>query len=329
MIHILELLIRPLPANRSLRASNNHPIPNRQRERQKQKAEPRSSVPFPKNERPQEKSQPFETRAAIEKRDDRLESRHVPAIHPAKNRRVQLLQHRLRRVETPAVREKKTPAFHRPTLYPYDVEANELKTGLAQARKTKDPVVKHLLLAALCTRIFAERKVELIVVGGSAIEFYTEGAYTSGDVDLCIADAERSVTVRDRQELMGFLGAKGGPRSWEVAGAFVDILGAFETLSKTKPRQIETSLGPVKIAPPEELIVERVFVAGYPSKNPPALKCANKLIAAALRKEIEIDWKETLRIAKLSAYDNESDLKKAIAAKAKALALRSPYDSDE
>mgnify|MGYP004168011649 CR=1 FL=1 len=67
------------------------------------------------------------------------------------------------------------------------------------------------------------------MVGGSAIEFYTEGAYTSGDLDLCLV-SPGSLSLRRRQELMGKLQAEGGPRSWRVAGLFVDLLGHVESV---------------------------------------------------------------------------------------------------
>jgi hypothetical protein len=200
---------------------------------------------------------------------------------------------------------------------------------LARVAGEKDPVVKHLLLAALCTRVFAARGIDLIVVGGSAIEFYTEGAYTSGDIDLCIAAAKKRLGLRDRQEAMGVLGGKGGPRSWQVADIYVDILGAFETCSKAEPRRLETELGEIAIAPPEELIVERILVSTYPESYPPARDCAGKLIAAGLRREMEIDWKEVRRLAKLPEYKNEADVIQSINAEAEALDVRSPYNSGQ
>jgi hypothetical protein len=93
---------------------------------------------------------------------------------------------------------------------------HEIKSALREIAAETDVTVKHLKLASLCSTLFAERGVELVVVGGSAIEFYTEGAYTSGDVDLCVLSSRESLTVRLRQEIMGRLSAKGGPRSWEV-----------------------------------------------------------------------------------------------------------------
>ena len=186
---------------------------------------------------------------------------------------------------------------------------------------------KHLLLAALCSRVFATRGFELVVVGGSAIEFYTEGAYTSGDIDFCIANSTRALSVRDRQELMGSLSAEGGPRSWKVAGVFVDVLGSFESSAKTELRRLKTRFGEVALAQIEELVVEKIFVGLYPPSYPPALDIARKLVTAGLKKDAEIDWKEVRRIAKLPEYGNEREVQQFIEAEAKALDVRLPDDS--
>src|SRR5262245_47611637 len=96
--------------------------------------------------------------------------------------------------------------------------ADNIPGALADISAETDPTVKHLKLASLVSTIFRERGVELVVVGGSAIEFYTEGAYVSGDLDLCVASSPTALTVRQRQEVMARLAATGGPRSWQVAG---------------------------------------------------------------------------------------------------------------
>src|ERR1039458_7235572 len=85
--------------------------------------------------------------------------------------------------------------------------------------------------------LFRGRGIEWVVVGGSAIEFYTDGAYLSGDIDLCRIKPGTPIPLRLRQEIMGRLGAKGGPRSWEVAGTFVDLLGLVETESRSSFRK--------------------------------------------------------------------------------------------
>jgi hypothetical protein len=94
-------------------------------------------------------------------------------------------------------------------------------------------------------------------------------------------------------------------------------------------RTIAAPFGDVRVSPVEELIVERVLVAKYPRDYPPALDCAKKIIAAALREEVEADWNEVKRLAKLDAYANWADVENLINEQAKTLQVRSPYDSDE
>jgi hypothetical protein len=182
-------------------------------------------------------------------------------------------------------------------------------------------------MAGLCSALFRQSGVELAVVGGAAIEFFTEGAYVSGDIDLCAVKSREPLTARFRQEIMGRLGAVGGPRSWQVAGLFVDVLGSFENLARTPLRKIATPFGDVSLAPPEELLVERVLISAYPQSYPPARDCARKLAAAALQSEIELDWSEVRRLAEERAYGNWNDVLALIDEEAEALKIRSPYDS--
>jgi hypothetical protein len=211
----------------------------------------------------------------------------------------------------------------------FPMTANQIERALADLTAESDPTIKHLKLASLVSAAFRERGIELVVVGGSAIEFYTEGAYTSGDLDLCVFRATTPLTFRLRQEIMGQLGAKGGPRSWEVSGAYVDVLGSFENLALTSMRTIAGPYGGVLVSPVEELIVERVLVSKYPQDYLPALDCVKKVLAAALLVEVEVDWSEVKRLAQTQAYANWPDVKEMIHEQAEALQVRSPYDSDE
>lgn len=209
------------------------------------------------------------------------------------------------------------------------MKAPDLQQALADIQSERDPTIKHLKLASLCSEVFREKGIELVAVGGSAIEFYTEGAYTSGDVDLCVMRAQAPLTPRIRQELMGKLGATGGPRSWEISGAYVDVLGEFEYFSQTGIRTIQGPYGDVRLAPVEELIVERILVSKYPQDFLPARHCAMKLIAAALQNEVEADWDEVQRLARIEAYNNWTEVKRTIDEQARNLQVRSPYDSDK
>jgi hypothetical protein len=207
--------------------------------------------------------------------------------------------------------------------------ADVIQRALADITAESDPTLKHLKLASLVSAGFRERGIELVVVGGSAIEFYTEGAYASGDLDLCVAISSTALTVRLRQEIMARFGARGGPRSWQVSGAFVDVLASFENSARTPLRIMSAPYGEIRVAPVEELMVERILVSKYPQEYPPARECARKLLAAALQGEVETDWQEVRRLAESSAYDNWDEVKELIHEQAQALQVRDPCDSDE
>jgi hypothetical protein len=203
----------------------------------------------------------------------------------------------------------------------------KIRAAVADIAADTDPTRKAAKLASLCSALFRERGIELVVVGGSAIELLTEGAYTSGDLDLCRLTPD-ALPLRDRQEIMGQLGAQGGPRSWQVAGAFVDLLGPLESLARTPLRRFEGAYGLIQIAQPEELLVERVLVSVYPQPHPPARQCARKLAAVALGGALDFDWMETRRLASRPEYGILPACMALVREVAYELKIKSPLDSD-
>lgn len=165
-----------------------------------------------------------------------------------------------------------------------------------------DLLVRALRLAAGVSGLFAEAGWPLIVVGGAAVEFYTEGGYMSGDIDLCRTRAA-PIPLRLSQDLMGRLGATGGPRSWRVAGLFVDVLGLIENEARTPCRRIATVDGDVTVMPPELAVVERTLLAFYPEPNREARDVAKKLLAVCIRGDTPVDWDEISRLASLPSFD--------------------------
>jgi hypothetical protein len=203
---------------------------------------------------------------------------------------------------------------------------DQIQSALSDITAETDQTLKHLKLASLVSAVFRERGVELVVVGGSAIEFYTEGAYVSGDLDMCLVSPTR-LDVRTRQEMMGLLSARGGPRSWQVAGHFVDILGEVETLARTPFDELQAPYGPVRLVSPEDLLVERVLVSVCPQRHEPAELCARKLIAVALSGQVEMDWQEVRRLAERPEYRILPVLEKLVGEVAHELGKPSPYHS--
>jgi len=156
-------------------------------------------------------------------------------------------------------------------------------------------------LSGLVTSVFKEAGWELVVVGGSAVEFYTEGAYMSGDVDFCRRTLA-PIPMRVAQDVMGQLDATGGPRSWMVAGLFVDMLGFVENEAVSPYRELETPYGRISILPAELALVERVLTAVYPRPDAEARGVARKMMVACLAGGVDIDWQEVERLAALPSF---------------------------
>ena len=84
------------------------------------------------------------------------------------------------------------------------MDANQIKIALADISADKDLPRKAAKLASLCSALFRENGFELVVVGGSAIELFTDGAYMSGDLDPCpLVPAPLSLRKRTRVQILG------------------------------------------------------------------------------------------------------------------------------
>lgn len=207
------------------------------------------------------------------------------------------------------------------------MDSEKIRLGLRDISAEQDPTIKSLKLASLCSALWLERGVELVVVGGSAIEFFTEGAYASGDLDMCYTSSA-NLPIRERQEVMGLLDAKGGPRSWQVAGMYFDLLGPAESFARTPYRRVQAPYGDVLIMKPEDLLVERVLVSVYPGENKAARECAKKFIAMILADVVPVDWNEVRRLANLREYRNLSECKTLVQEVADELKLENPLHTD-
>lgn len=189
--------------------------------------------------------------------------------------------------------------------------SEEVQQAMQMIDNEQDANMRQLLLAGLVSALFRERGFEPVIVGGSAIEFYTDGAYMSGDVDVCWSGKEPSPA--ETFQVMGQLpgAVLSGTRTWKVAGLFVDILGEATRRGGLPLSILETPLGEVALLTVEELIVERTFSArcwtGY---NAIEDACAKKLVSLAVRKKIPCDWDVVLRIASSDDYRCAPEIEK-------------------
>lgn len=129
----------------------------------------------------------------------------------------------------------------------YD-EVDAVLTGAPSATE------RHLRFAALLASGLRASGTEFIVVGGSAIEFYTRGQYTSGDIDVVYTG---SVEVDKPLRQWRFI--RHG-RIWlnERLGIVLDFVKPPYTGDLNRTQALETPYGSIRLAAIEDLIVKRL-----------------------------------------------------------------------
>lgn len=159
-------------------------------------------------------------------------------------------------------------------------------------------------LAGLLSSLLRENGFAPIIVGGSAIEFYTEGAYASGDIDICF-DSPKIPKPSDCARIVGHqMGGTGNIRTWKIGDLYVDMLGLVEAFAGEKFASLETPEGRIVLQPLEDLLVERVFIArAWSQPNEEAEKCAQKLLRHIILDTPDFDWNQAEAIASSPAYD--------------------------
>ena len=167
----------------------------------------------------------------------------------------------------------------------------------ADIEATSDLLERALKLAGLLATLFQERGFPLVVVGGSAVEFYTEGGYMSGDIDFC-RKTLKAIPPRLMQEIAESLGGRGMGRSWMICGLYVDLLGILENESLVPERTLRTPFGEVRVIPPELALVERILYAEQDAECKPS---ARQMMCAALG-DASFDWTEAERLADLRDF---------------------------
>ena len=172
-----------------------------------------------------------------------------------------------------------------------------IERAKADIEATGDLLERALKLSGLVTTLFQEHGFPLVVVGGSAIEFYTEGGYMSGDVDFC-RKSLKAIPLRLMSDIMLRLGGKSLGRNWHVCGIFMDFLGLLESETVLPNRELDTPYGRVYFLPPELALVERIIFA---ESSAECLPSARQMMAAALQDE-RFDWAEARRLADLPDF---------------------------
>ncbi|MBA3607069.1 MAG: hypothetical protein H0W43_00915 [Chthoniobacterales bacterium] len=184
---------------------------------------------------------------------------------------------------------------------------NSLSDRLDLIRTETDQNRKNLLVAEVVSELFRAVGAQPVVVGGSAVEFYTDGAYVSGDVDICF-DGPRLPAPRERETVLAPAGEPVSIRSWKIAGVIVDLLGRLETSAKGPLQR----LGQISLIQIEDLIAERILIATAPQVDLDRWRVAKVLLAAGWKNLVALDRAELRRVAQSPDYKVGDELERMI-----------------
>ena len=150
---------------------------------------------------------------------------------------------------------KKRRAPARPGKKPRRTPA---QTILSQLRKEPNDLKKKMLLLGFLSDELSRKAGFLFLVGGQAVETYTAGQFTTGDVDVTTTDREAT------ESLLGRLGFKREGMVWlsEKLAIAVHIVGSYPTRTENI-RTVEVGPYRVRVVGVEELIVDRLKAAKF------------------------------------------------------------------
>lgn len=139
--------------------------------------------------------------------------------------------------------------------------------------------IQPIVLAAFLSQLFLKEEVDLTVVGGAAVQFYTQAAYVTHDLDAIL----RGDTKEIIEKVMGELGFKRTTTYRHFEHPIFDFTVEFppspvEIGSRviSKVSIIKTSEGPVRVVRIEDMIMDRI-VAAVEWRDPPSLQQAKMM----------------------------------------------------
>jgi len=171
---------------------------------------------------------------------------------------------------------------------------DELREALDRAGS---PTERRLYFVAFLMRDAGWKVDDAIVVGGSAIEIYTSGRYTTGDIDLVVTVP----SLPDRILRSWGFREQGRIRYHDELAIVVDFVKPPYTGDPDRCQVLTTPYGPVRIAAIEDLLVKRLASAKH-WRRPEDLEHA-KILAVLYRDRIAWDY-----VAEQAARYNVEDV---------------------
>ncbi|TMI18042.1 hypothetical protein E6H32_07095 [Candidatus Bathyarchaeota archaeon] len=132
------------------------------------------------------------------------------------------------------------------------------RTLVSELKKEPSELKKKMLLLGYITDRLERKSQSVYLVGGQAVETYTAGQFTTGDIDITTTDQEAT------EEILALLGFKREGMVWinEAISVAVHIVDMVPKRVE-KVRTIHVRNYAVRVVGVEELIIDRLAAAKF------------------------------------------------------------------
>src|SRR2546428_12934667 len=129
---------------------------------------------------------------------------------------------------------------------------------IRQVKKEPNELKRKMLLVGYLSDELSKRGAFLLLVGGQAVETYTAGQFTTGDIDITTTDQEAT------ERLLTRLGFKREGMIWlnQKLAIAVRIVGSYPTRTE-KVRTVEVGPYRARVVGGEEMIIVRIRAAKF------------------------------------------------------------------
>lgn len=168
--------------------------------------------------------------------------------------------------------------------YRLDYPKKRMEDPLSDSLEVERGFKRTAHVMSIITSRLEKEDIVPVIVGGSAVEFYTRDWYATSDIDLAIDKAKRE-GFRKVMEEMGFK-KDGRMFAREDLGLYIEIPADIQDISMENLTRLDLENGHVYFIGIEDLIIDRIQAAEH-WKSDADLEQAKRIAASFYE---DVDW---------------------------------------
>lgn len=159
-----------------------------------------------------------------------------------------------------------------------------------QIKQETDRFKRRMLFLGFFTQKLHDAGYDAILVGGQAIEVYTGGQFETADIDIVVSNKQLAEKLLNN---LGF-GKESGIWFNKDLNIIVQIIEGSYSGDERKLRKFKIKSFELQVAAPEDLIVNRLYLAKFWKSNPQRDVEEAAVLLKIFEKSIEHDYLQDL-----------------------------------